>query len=293
MKSTLDHLPANKQHELRSIDETIRRLCKDVEMVILFGSYARGDYREEKDLSPQRKSGHVSDYDILVVTRHKATALDVGIWDEITRQVNAPGLSAHVKIVTHDIQELNIKLAEGQYFYTDIRKEGRVLYDSGRYALSEERELSVEDKKRIAQDHFNHWFKRATMFFNSYRENFSKGESDPDYFSMAAFNLHQAAEASYKTLLLVFTNYNPNEHLLDLLIAQTSEFSPELKDVFPRNTQEEKDLFGLLDYAYIGARYDPGYQISPSGLEYLASRVEMLMAVVESICKEKIEGIGE
>ena len=84
-------------------------------------------------------------------------------------------------------------------------------------------------------------------------------------------NLHQAAEASYKTILLVFTNYNPNEHLLDLLIAQTNEFSPELKDVFPRSTQEEKDLFGLLDYAYIGARYDPGYQISPSGLEYLAS----------------------
>lgn len=288
MESTLDYLPADKQHELRSIDETIRRLCKDVEMVILFGSYARGDYREEKDLSPQRKSGHVSDYDILVVTQHKATALDVGIWDEITRQVNVPGLSAPVKIITHDIQELNIKLAEGQYFYTDIRKEGRVLYDSGRYTLSEPGELSDADRQRIAQDHFDHWFQSAQSFMKNYRFNCEQNDH-----RMAAFMLHQAAEASYKTLLLVFTNYNPNEHLLDLLIAQTSEFSPELKDVFPRSTQEEKDLFGLLDYAYIGARYDPGYQISPSGLEYLASRVKMLMAVVESTCKQKIAGIGE
>ena len=293
MKPSPDHLPSHKQNELNRIRDAIRQQCADVEMIILFGSYARGDYKEAKDLNPNRKSGHVSDYDILVVTGQKATALDTGLWDGITHTINALDLSAHAKLITHDIQELNIKLAEGQYFYTDIKKEGCVLYDSGRHALAEERVLDERERQRIAQDHFDHWFKRATMFFDSFKENLQKGKTDPDYFNMAAFNLHQAAEASYKTMLLVFTNYNPNEHLLDLLIDETREFSGELESVFPRKTQQEQDLFSLLDYAYIGARYDPGYKISAEGLAYLGERVEMLVGIVERVCVGKIGRMAE
>ena len=288
MKPSPDHLPSHKQNELNRIRDAIRQQCADVEMIILFGSYARGDYKEAKDLNPNRKSGHVSDYDILVVTGQKATALDTGLWDGITHTINALDLSAHAKLITHDIQELNIKLAEGQYFYTDIKKEGCVLYDSGRHALAEERVLDEKERQRIAQDHFDHWFKRAQSFLKNYRFNLDQKD-----YSMAAFMLHQAAEASYKTLLLVFTNYNPNEHLLDLLIEETRDFSGELESVFPRKTQQEQDLFSLLDYAYIGARYDPGYKISAEGLAYLGERVEMLMGIVERVCLEKIGRMAE
>ncbi len=64
MKKTLTHLPKNKKVELEKIEKIIRKHCDDVEMIILFGSYARGDWKEESDLKPDRKSGHVSDYDI-------------------------------------------------------------------------------------------------------------------------------------------------------------------------------------------------------------------------------------
>jgi HEPN domain-containing protein/predicted nucleotidyltransferase len=288
MKPSPDHLPSHKQNELNRIRDAILQQCADVEMIILFGSYARGDYKEAKDLNPNRKSGHVSDYDILVVTGQKATALDTGLWDGITHTINALDLSAHAKLITHDIQELNIKLAEGQYFYTDIKKEGCVLYDSGSHTLAEERVLDEQERQRIAQDHFDHWFKRAQSFLKNYRFNLDQKD-----YSMAAFMLNQAAEASYKTMLLVFTNYNPNEHLLDLLIEETREFSGELESVFPRKTQQEQDLFSLLDYAYIGARYDPGYKISAEGLAYLGERVEMLVGIVERVCREKIGRMAE
>ena len=48
MKKTIEHLPQNKQEELAKIIATIRDNCKDVEKAILFGSYARGDYKEKK-----------------------------------------------------------------------------------------------------------------------------------------------------------------------------------------------------------------------------------------------------
>ena len=91
MKTSISHLPFIKQEELKNIVATISDNCSDVEKIILFGSYARGNYKEAKDLEPDRKSGHVSDYDILVVTAKKDTALDPALWkkiSEICRKLN-------------------------------------------------------------------------------------------------------------------------------------------------------------------------------------------------------------
>ncbi|MDD5599679.1 MAG: HEPN domain-containing protein [Victivallaceae bacterium] len=256
MKNSLSHLPKHKREELERAVSVIREMCDDVEMIILFGSYARGSYKEETGLKPDKKSGHRSDYDILVVTGKKATAVDIGLWREIARKCDSAGLSADVRIITHDIQELNIKLAEGQYFYSDIRKEGCLLYDSGIFKLARKRKLKPEEQKRIAKDYFEQWFESANEFFGQY-----ESALDKLWLKNAAFQLHQAAEHSYKTVLLVFTNYSPHEHLLALLGKMASGHDSGFKDIFPQDTREEQRLFDLLEYAYIGARYDPAYGI--------------------------------
>lgn len=207
MNKTLSHLPENKVDELKKVVSIISKLCDDVEMIILFGSYARGDYKVEADLKAERKSGHISDYDILVVTGQKKSVDNAGLWDEITKECNSLKQSTHARIIAHDIQELNIKLAEGQYFYTDVKKEGCLLYDSGKFELANEHELTPKEQKRIAQEDYDHWFESAKGFLKGY--NFYFKESD---YGKAAFLLHQATESSYKTILLVFTNYSPNEH---------------------------------------------------------------------------------
>ncbi|WP_428625087.1 nucleotidyltransferase domain-containing protein [Sedimenticola sp.] len=69
MQTNISHLPLKKQRELEQITEIVKAQ-EGVEMVILFGSYARGDWREEKELKPNRWSGHASDYDILVVVAY-------------------------------------------------------------------------------------------------------------------------------------------------------------------------------------------------------------------------------
>ncbi|MHC4739624.1 MAG: nucleotidyltransferase domain-containing protein, partial [Planctomycetota bacterium] len=63
MKKSLKYLPQHKRDELKLIVHRIREFVKQAQMIILYGSYARGDYKEKKDLAPDRKSGHVSDYD--------------------------------------------------------------------------------------------------------------------------------------------------------------------------------------------------------------------------------------
>ena len=62
MKNSIEHLPQEKRNMLERAVSIIREICDDVEMIILFGSHARGDFRNEEDLLPNRKSGAPSDF---------------------------------------------------------------------------------------------------------------------------------------------------------------------------------------------------------------------------------------
>lgn len=283
MKTTLHHLPQGKQDELQIISKTIRENCDDVEKIILFGSYARGDYKEKKDLKENRKSGHVSDYDILVVTSQRSVAEDITLWNKISDKLQKLGLSADPRIIRHDIKELNLKLMESQYFYSDVAKEGIVIFDSGKFELAERKKLSDEERNKIAKKYFDVWFKSAEGFFKYYNVAINDGD-----LLKAVFFLHQATESAYKTLLLVFTNYNPSEHFLKNLHTECSQYFPELHELFPKENQADKTRFELFDYAYIGARYDINYKISKEDLEILAEDVEKLLELTKERCEEKI-----
>lgn len=63
MKQSLDHLSSRKQAHLRDIVQLIRDAV-DVDMIVLFGSHARGDHVDDP------AGGYVSDYDVRSVS-HK------------------------------------------------------------------------------------------------------------------------------------------------------------------------------------------------------------------------------
>lgn len=284
MKNTTNHLPDLKIEELQQIVNIIINNCDDVQKVILYGSYARGDYREEKDLDPNRKSGHVSDYDILVVSSKKRVALDNLFWSEISKQCQNLNLSAIPRILTIDIEALNIKLAESQYFYLDVIAEGIILFDKDNIELAKPRNLSAKERQRIAQDHFDEWYVSAQEFFAGYEFYLNRHS-----FKKAAFSLHQAAESSYKAVLLVFSNQCPSEHFLEFLGKNSEQYHKLMKNIFARISKEDEDRFKLLEYAYIGGRYDPNYQITKRDLEILSLDVAKLIKLSKEACEEKIK----
>src|SRR5690242_5365835 len=69
LKSSLDTLSASKQEELNSIKDMIINLVNP-EIIILFGSYSRGDWVEDRYRVNGTLYEYKSDFDILVVTEH-------------------------------------------------------------------------------------------------------------------------------------------------------------------------------------------------------------------------------
>ncbi len=166
-------------------------------------------------------------------------------------------MSTHVRIIPRDIDFVNYKLSQGQYFFTEICEQGIILYDSGEIELSDRKQLNPTETKEIAQKTFDETFKTAKEFYFGYECHIEK-----EHYKLAAFNLNQAAEFAYKTVLLVFGSESPQEHHLDILGDLAADYCPQLASILSRETDEEKELFGLLDYAYIGARYDINYKIT-------------------------------
>ena len=286
MKHSLEHLPESKRDDLRRLATTICEMCSDVEMIVLYGSYARGDYKEEEDLDPDRKSGAASDYDILVVTTEKDTVKNGHLWGTVDKSLQALGLSAWPRVIVHDRWYLAKVLERKHYFFNDVFVEGIALYDSGVFVPKIREKLTPEERREAAQEHFDHWFERAESFNKHY--GYAMGDGD---LKTAAFNLQQAAESAYKALLLVYTNYTPYNHYLAWHDEAIQGVIPDLPAFFPRETKEEEDRFKNFDRAYIGARYDPKYHISEADLRYFAQRVELLLSETESRCKAFLQAL--
>jgi len=136
----------------------------------------------------------------------------------------------------------------------------------------------------MAKRYFKEWFESGNTFYHQFEHIFKHGK-----YKNAAFQLHQAAESFYKTVLLVFTNYRPKGHYLDSLSSTVCAFSPKFLTVFPMATDQQKKCFDLLNEAYVRARYDSRYKITKKQLEYLAKCVHKLQRLTKRICKEKIE----
>ncbi len=285
MKKSLSHLPKHKRDELKAVVKIINEMI-DAEFIILFGSYARGDWVEDvykgKDGTTYE---YKSDYDLLVVVEDLPKYEYKGYRRRIKRKAwRSDACDTRISIIMHSVDEFKKAIKTGSYFFVDIKKEGILLHSSKRFRLPAVKELNAKQRKAKAETSFKNWFESANDFLFGF-EKYLEAEK----YKIAAFNLHQAAERFYHTILLVFTDYKPKLHDLVDLGVRVDRLSSKLKNIFPKKTEEEKRLFELLKRAYIEARYDMGYKITKEELEYLAGRVSKLQSMTEEVCKAKIK----
>ena len=278
-------MPEYKRQELKLIVKIIRRQFPSAHLIILFGSYARDEWVEDIYTEGHITYEYISDFDVLVLTRLKKTANNFrkqNSVDDLILQHKA--IKTPVSVIYHSVGQVNYRLKEGRYFFSDIKKEGILLYDSGKLKLERIRKPSPAKRKQIAKDDFKQWFKSAKEFYFGYETYLQKR-----MYKKAAFMLHQATECFYSTVLLVFTGYKGKRHNIEKLGRQVSGYDTAFLKVFPRATKEQDEMFKPLKKAYIDARYKKDYKITKKQLEYLSKRVKLLQRLTKKICKEKIE----
>jgi len=283
MKNEITHLPAEKQQELDELTRVVREYYPSIIMVILFGSYARGNWVEEK-YEDNIHYRYQSDFDILIIVeeRNKSRQLDLEHSLEETLD-RSDKIKTPVSILVHNLDFVNAHLLRTQYFFSDIKREGVLLYGVKQFQLQEPKKMSRQDRIQYAQEDFDFWFESARRFLEAYQFFFEK-----KYLSNAAFELHQVTERLYTTVLLVYTRYKPSTHDLRTLRKMVNSIDERFGQIFMIDNQENKRLFDLLRAAYVDARYKKTYTITHDELIKLQEEVKKFQELTKNLCEEKI-----
>nr|WP_093001235.1 HEPN domain-containing protein [Rhizobium sp. NFR07] len=292
----ISHLPQRKQRELAHVLKIIfeefeaaqqtklseKKRAGKILKVILFGSYARGDWVED------RESGYRSDYDILVVVNIHSVAEGNELWfdisDRFLREMTiTKTIETPVNVIVHDLQEVNSRLSKGRPFFIDIVRDGKVLYEKEGHTFAEPRPLTQEEAKSEAKAYFDQWYplSQDAMAFAEF--GLASGR-----WRDAAFMLHQATERAYHCFLLTSTLYSPKSHRLKSLRSAAEGMELRLIEIWPRDTKFARKSFERLDRAYVDARYSPHYEITQEELAWVTERIKRLQTLVRTICEERL-----
>lgn len=301
VKTSLDHLPEGKQRELEFVTALIRNRFRfatarrtmpklrggKLLKIILFGSYARGDWVEDP------VGRYFSDYDLLVVVDREELTDVPEFWAKTEERLLAElssgeKLRTPVSIIYHSLADVNEKLRLGRYFFMDIVREGILLFEEPDHPFAKPQPLSAAQALEETREYFDEWFESAER-----RRELAQGALSKGYLKEAAFDFHQTTERLYHCLFLVRTLYSPKSHNLNRLRQMAEDLEPRLKAIWPRDTKSERRCFELLREAYVKARYSSQYRITAEELEWIGARVKLLQALVKTICEERIETLAK
>lgn len=298
MKRPLRKLPAGKRRELdhavailrETFEQTVstRRAPRlrdgKILKIILFGSYARGDWVHDP------VGRYFSDFDLLVVVDHE-DLVDLEFWeaanDRLLEEISTGSqLRTPVTFIVHSLEDVNRKLELGRYFFTDILRYGVVLFSDTDVSFVQPQPLTPSTALKEAEDYYEEWIGNADRRLEIAK--FARGAS---FNKEAAFELHQAVEALYIGLMLVLTLHSPKAHNLVHLRRMTEPRVPRLAEAWPHETKFQKRCFELLRSAYVKSRYSKHYKISDEELAYVTERVGVLREIVREACVSRLAAL--
>ncbi|ESQ89778.1 HEPN domain-containing protein [Asticcacaulis benevestitus] len=295
----LDHLPDTKRRELQRVVKILfdefedatktalsqKRKAGRILKVILFGSYARGDWVED------RLSGYRSDYDLLVVVNGQDFTDLHTYWDKADQHfIQELTVTQHIKtpvnFIVHGLDDVNDQLARGRPFFSDIARDGILLYDAPGHPFAKPKALTSIEIGAEAQGYFDQWFSSANNRFDLAKVAMERG-----FQKDAAFDLHQTVERLYHCLLLTVTLYSPKSHRITVLRSQAENLDDHLRGIWPSENRLHRQAFDRLRRAYVEARYSAAYQVTDEELNWLVERVSILQEAVKVACERHLAGL--
>jgi uncharacterized protein len=300
MRSDLDHLPERQQRELERVRDVLLagfeaakngggggtqtwRRGGQVYKIILFGSYARTDWVDEPE------NGYLSDFDLLIVVNHeKLTNIADYWWNSEDQILRDPTIGRTVNLIVHDLQEVNDALRRGEYFWTDIVRDGIALYEVPGHPFATPQPMTADAAYLAALGHLAEKSADIEVWLAEAAQHLATAPSTRTSRKHAAFRLHQAVEAAYACFLLVHTFYFPRSHNIKFLRSLAEDVNTGLVEAWPREHRFDRRRFELLKRAYVEARYSDQYDASAEDLGWLMTRARHLRDLVAALCQTRI-----
>ena len=222
-----------------------------------------------------------------MVNHEKLTNIADYWWNSEDQILRDPTIGRTVNLIVHDLQEVNDALRRGEYFWTDIVRDGIALYEIPGHPFATPQPMTAQAAAEMAERHFEQWSISVARSLETAAEQLAKN-AELGWRRDAAFNLHQAVERAYACFLLVHTFYFPRSHNIKFLRSLAEDVNTGLVEAWPREHRFDRRRFELLKRAYVEARYSDQYDASAEDLESLMTRARHLRDLVAALCQTRI-----
>jgi HEPN domain-containing protein len=270
-------LPYITESQRKLIQETISRIADLVqpEKIICYGIRTKSGNSWSAFLQTP-ESHTVLAIDLLIILDEK----DKGKRESISAIAeNLSGDTIKLITVVHSIDAVNANLEAGNPFFTTLQRL-QLVYDSNRSSLSLPTDKAISESFQEANQRKADL---AIMFYETASECASDNLND-----VAAFMLHQTVELTCIALLRTCLGYKPTTHSIKKrLLLLIENITLEVSEIFPRSTNEEDELFDILQRAYSDVRYKYDYTVSADKVFILLDRVNEFHALALGLCRER------
>ena len=260
----------------------------DPEMIVLFGTHARGAVNGSPTNILHVNGVYTSDYELLVILEQCKLARRLDLWQTIMQRFRADPESSNgieLSFLTKSRFEVNHQLRSGSAFFSDIKRHGIVLHRSEDIQLARCRSADPIERQITARRALRWWCRSASDSLRAFELFVNRGR-----YRRAAFELHQAAEFLYTGIVIVFTGHQSRSHNLRRLERRVSNLAPAFFGLLGQTPGNgDCRLFGLLNAAYVQGRYNGAFRVTRRELDELATRVRRLQRVTTHICQERIK----
>jgi len=143
---------------------------------------------------------------------------------------------------------VNDALRRGEYFWTDIVRDGVSLYEIPGHPLATPQPMTALDASAQAESYGERISRSVDVWLELARVSLEHAD-DIEWRRKAAFNLHQAVEAAYACYLLVHTFYFPRSHNIKFLRSLAEDSDTRVVQAWPRDERADRRRFELLKRA--------------------------------------------
>jgi HEPN domain-containing protein len=183
---------------------------------------------------------------------------------------------------------VNQALSRGEYFWTDILRDGVVLYELPGHPFVQPKPMTTSEAIEMAQSYLSNWTGKVDGAVDLAGYATRQGNRKD-----AAFLLHQATERAYACFLLVHTFYFPRSHNIKFLRSLAEDSDKRLTAAWPREQRADRRRFELLKRAYVEARYSDQYDLTAEDLQELTFGVYRLRDLVDAACRDRIAALKQ
>jgi len=226
-------------------------------------------------------------YDLLIVRSYSDGHKEGEVIDLVKKHF-AERISLNV--LSHSAASVVKALREHHPFFCRVFSEGAVVHQSEAFQF----DIGDNDECDADRDHT----KTARECKRSFElsENFLALASDAlgsGTHDVGVFLLHQAMEQLCIASIAAHLQYRPTTHSTVRLIALVGCYLPQARNLFPRSTSDERELFDYLHKAYSDVRYKVGYRVPAHIAFSLLERVYEFRHLIEERYKKEFGSGGE